>query len=85
MEGGAPSATTRVSAGSTAASAYSDRSPLRRPGPDHRRLVRVLPQIAVGSLTPRGILVLEPWLTPAKGDSSTTSRAIGSNPPGPSQ
>ena len=38
------------------------------------RLVRVLPEIAVWAASLHaGIVALEPWLTPAKGDRSTTS------------
>jgi len=38
------------------------------------RLVRVLPEIAVWAASLHaGIVGLEPWLTPAKGDRSTTS------------
>jgi hypothetical protein len=38
------------------------------------RLVRVLPEIAVWAASLyAGIVALEPWLTPAKGDRSTTS------------
>jgi hypothetical protein len=38
------------------------------------RLVRVLPEIAVWAASLHaGIVPLEPWLTPAKGDRSTTS------------
>jgi hypothetical protein len=38
------------------------------------RLVRVLPEIAVWAASlPAGIVALEPWLTPAKCDRSTTS------------
>jgi len=37
------------------------------------RLVRVLPEIAVWAASlPSGIVALEPWLTPARGDRGTT-------------
>jgi hypothetical protein len=38
------------------------------------RLVRVLPEIAAWAASlPSGIVALEPWLTPARGDGGTTS------------
>jgi hypothetical protein len=38
------------------------------------RLVRVLPEIAVWAASlPPGIVALEPWLTPARGDYGTAS------------
>jgi hypothetical protein len=45
------------------------------------RLVRVLPEIATWAASlPSGLVALEPWLTPAKGDRNATSLITGVSP-----